>query len=65
MANHWRNLLIDLDRSMQGASEWWIFHKGTECLSATSLIFKAKASTPLATHTDASIPRSYSSAMAK
>lgn len=28
MANHWRNLLIDLDRSMQGASEWWIFHKG-------------------------------------
>src|SRR5262249_60848713 len=23
-----RNLLIDLDRSMQGASEWWIFHNG-------------------------------------
>src|SRR5262245_66638425 len=23
-----RNLLIDLDRSMQGASKWWIFHNG-------------------------------------
>src|SRR6476646_7841394 len=38
---------------------------GTECLSATSLIFRARASTPLATHTGASIPRSYSSATAK
>ena len=28
MANHGRNLLIDLDRSMQGASEWRIFHDG-------------------------------------
>ena len=55
-----RDFLVHLDRAVQGPGERGFSTTGTSCSRATSRIFRAIRSTPLATQTGAFMPRSYS-----